>query len=64
MNCRKRHYNKKEQGLELQLKIWKVGYKEDNIDARKQRRLKYLWQNVCQHKDTVSECARNTEESH
>lgn len=64
MNCKKRHYNKKEQGLELQLKIWKVGYKEDNIDARKQRRLIYLWQKVCQHKDTVSECARKTEESH
>ena len=64
MNCKKRHYNKKEQGLELQLKIWKVGYKEDNIDARKQRRLIYLWQKVCQHKDTVSECTRKTEESH
>ena len=24
----------------------------------------YLWQKVCQHKDTVSECARKTEESH
>ena len=40
MNCKKRHYNKKEEGLELQLKIWKVGYKEDKIDARKQWRLK------------------------